>query len=152
MLVSIAATVTLTGWSERTVWRRFSSALARTEKLNGRSMIPFEVIQPHCCIPLEPADLSVLEAADAGDAESQNAVALMFLSKSKLKSAIRWLELAAKQGHADAMNLLGMCSIKGEGLPQDDNLGIAWIAKAAAQGHVISKLQIDGIRGRSDPP
>jgi len=148
MLVSIAATATLTGWSERTVWRRFSERLAKTEKSHGRSMIPFDAVQPHLCIPLTPDELPLLAAADAGDAESQSAIALIFLSNDQPKSAIRWLELAAKQGDADAMNLLGVCSIKGEGLPQDDNLGIAWIAKAAACGHALSQRQIAGLRGR----
>jgi len=152
MLMSIAATITLTGWSERTVWRRFAGHIVKTEHSDGRSMIPFEVIQPHLCIPVEPEDIPVLEQADAGDPEAQNEVALLFLSNQKPEGAIYWLELASKHQHADSMNLLGTCHLEGTGVPKNENLGIAWIAKAAANGHVISQLQMDFIRGRKNPP
>ncbi|AFL74424.1 tetratricopeptide repeat protein [Thiocystis violascens] len=150
MLMSIAATMTLTGWSERTVWRRFAGHIVKNETSNRRSTIPFEAIAPHLCIALAPEDLPVLEQADAGDSDSQHAMALLFLSQGKPEGAIGWLELAAKHDDADAMNLLGICSVEGNGLPKDENLGIAWIAKAAALGHVISQRQMDFIHDRSE--
>ena len=152
MLLSIAATMTLTGWSERTVWRRFAGHIVKSEISNRRSTIPLDAIAPHLCLPLAPEDLPVLERADAGDVESQHAVALLLLSSGKPEGAIDWLELAAKHGHADAMNLLGTCYIEGNGRPKDENLGIVWIAKAAALGHVISQRQMDFIRGRERKP
>lgn len=152
MLMSIAATVALTEWSERTVWRRFSGSMVKDEKSPHRSMVPFDDIQPHLCIPLEPEEIAVLGKADAGDAESQHEVALLFLARHQPKRAMYWLELAVKHGYADAMNLLGTCYLEGNGLPRDHNLGIVWIAQAAAHGHLISQRQMDGLRGRLDPP
>jgi TPR repeat protein len=150
MLMSIAATMTLTGWSERTVWRRFAGNIVKSQISNRRSTIPFEAIAPHLCLPLAPEDLPVLEQADAGDAASQNEVALLLLARHQPKGAIYWLELAAKQGHADAMNLLGICYLEGTGRTKDDNLGLVWIAQAAAHGHVIAQRQMDFIHGRSE--
>ena len=57
-----------------------------------------------------------------------------------------WLELAAKQQLADAMQLLGRCYLEGNGLTKDENLAIMWIAKAASLGHSIALAQIQSIR------
>lgn len=106
---------------------------------NGRSMIPFEAIQHECCIPFKKHDLELIAKADEGVAEAQNDLALLFLSHSKPKHAIYWLELAIKHKHTDAMHWLGRCYIEGRGVAQDGNLGIMWLARAAAEGHVISR-------------
>lgn len=147
-LISLAAAITLTAWSERTFWRRFADGVMTRETENGRSMINFDLIKPHICMPLEPDDLAVLESADAGDAEAQNELALIFLSNGKPKSAIYWLETAAKQNDANAMYLLGRCYTDGNGLAKNENLGIMWIAKAAAHCHVISQGQIHAMCDR----
>lgn len=144
--ISLPAAITLTAWSERTFYRKFANGSMARETENGRSAIPFDLIKPHLCIPLEPEDLSVVESADAGDAEAQNDLALIFLSNDKPKGAIYWLELAAKRDFADAMNLLGRCHISGSGVPKDENIGIMWLAKAAALGHVISLRQMESMR------
>ena len=77
--------------------------------------------------------------------EAQNELALFFLANDKPEGAIYWLELAAKQGHADAMHWLGRCYIEGKGLAQNVDMGIMWLSKAAASGHIISRHQIDGL-------
>ncbi|SBT03982.1 Sel1 repeat protein (fragment) [Candidatus Accumulibacter aalborgensis] len=105
-------------------------------------MIPLDLIMPHLCLPLEPEDIEVLEKADAGDAEAQNELALIFLSNDKPKSAVYWLELAAKQNFADSMSLLSRCYMDGNGVSHDKNVGIMWLAKAAAFGHVIAQAQM----------
>jgi TPR repeat protein len=75
---------------------------------------------------LEPKDLPVLESADAGDAEAQNDLALIFLSNGKHKDAIYWLELAAKQDYAIAMHGRGRCHIDGNWLPTNNNRILAY--------------------------
>lgn len=115
-------------------------------------MVPLDLVQPHLCLSLSPEDALVLANADAGDADAQNEVALLFLTEGKPEWAMGWLELAAKHGHADAMNLLGTGYIEGNGVPKNENLGIAWIAKAAANGHVISQRQMDFFRSRPETP
>lgn len=148
MKLSLPAAITLTDWSERTFWRKFADGSLTREMVNGKTLIDFASIEPHLSLPLEADDLAVLESADAGDAEAQNEMALILLSSDKAKGAIYWLELAAKQNHADAMSLLSQCHMQGNGVAKNENTGVMWLAKAAELGHVIAQQQMAGIRGR----
>ncbi|MBK7463894.1 MAG: sel1 repeat family protein [Betaproteobacteria bacterium] len=148
-VISLPAAITLTELSERTFWRKFADGSLARETVNGKAMISFDLIKPHLCLALSPEDLSVLASAVAGDAEAQNEMALIFLANEKPKNAIYWLEQAAKQGCADAMNLLSQCYMKGSGVPQDENTGMIWLAKAATLGHLISQCQMQGLRNRN---
>jgi TPR repeat protein len=150
-LITLPAAITLTEWSERTFWRKFADGSLARETVNGKAMISFELINPHLCLALSPDDLAILASAVAGDAEAQNEMALIFLTNEKPKGAIYWLEQAAKQGCADAMNLLSQCYMKGSGVPQDENTGMIWLAKAATLGHLISQCQMQGLRNRNGP-
>jgi hypothetical protein len=145
-LVSLPAAITLTGWSERTFWRRFAEGALERQTVKGGSVVRFAVIKPHLCIPLAIDDFAVLESAEAGSAEAQNDLALIFLANGKPKGAHYWLELAARQGYTDAMNLLGRCYLGAEGVAKDENIGMMWISKAAALGHLISQGQMQGMR------
>ena len=150
-LISIASAITLTEWSESTFKRRIAEGVLKREfesGPSGRAMVSFEAIKPHICIALEDEDISLIKDADGGDAEAQNDLALLFLSNKKPRSAIYWFELAAKQEYSDAMHWLGRCHIDGNGVLQDENLGIMWLAKAAAQGHAISQAQMQAMRDR----
>ena len=147
--ISLPAAITLTKWSERTFWRKFADGSLARETVNGKAMISFDLIKPHLCLALSPEDLSVLASAVAGDAEAQNEMALIFLANKKPKGAIYWLEQAAKQGCADAMNLLSQSYMTGSGVPQDENMGMIWLAKAATQGHLISQCQMQGLRNKN---
>jgi len=73
-------------------------------------------------------------------------MALLFLSHKKSKNAVYWLELAIKQKHSDAMHWLGRCYIEGNGIDKNENLGLMWISKAAAEGHIISSEMMKAIR------
>ncbi len=138
--ISLPAAITLTEWSERTFFRKFADSSLTRDAKSGK--ISFELLKPHLCLTLEPEDLPVIESADAGDAEAQNEVALIFLSSGKPKGAIYWLEQAAKKDHADAMNLLSQCYMSGNGVQKSENTGVIWLAKAAAHGHLISQRQM----------
>jgi TPR repeat protein len=147
--VSLQAATTLTEWSERTIRRRLADGSLKCAADNGahyKTMICFDSIKHDICIALDPDDIEILQAADAGDAKAQNDLALLFLENDKMKSAAYWLELAAKQNFTDAMHLLGCCYLEGNGLPKDDNLAIMWIAKAASLGHSIAQAQIQSMR------
>jgi TPR repeat protein len=147
--VSLQATTTLTEWSERTIRRRVADGslkCAADNEAQYKTMICFDSIKHDICIDLNPDDIELLKAADSGDAKAQNDLALLFLDNNKLKSAVYWLELAAKQNFTDAMHLLGCCYLEGNGLPKDDSLAIMWIAKAASLGHPIALAQIQSIR------
>jgi TPR repeat protein len=146
--VSIATAVTLTGWSERTFWRRLAdgSVQRSAESANGRNMVRFDSIKMHLCVPLDADDILLICDADNGSAEAQVDLAILFMSYGKFKQAIAWLELAIKRDHAGAMHWLGRCHVEGNGVPKDENLGLMWIAKAAVQGHVISQGQMQAMR------
>jgi len=147
--VSLQAAITLTECSERTLRRRLADGSLRCAADNGayfKTMICFDSIKHDICIPLNPDDIELIKNADSGNAKAQNDLALLFLEHNKLKSAVYWLELAAKQQLADAMHLLGRCYLEGNGLPKDDSLALMWIAKSASLGHSIALAQIQSIR------
>ena len=108
-------------------------------------MLSWNDVLPHICIPMASDDLAFVLRADAGDAEAQNDIGQLFSTVGKYEAALYWLQQAAQQGNPDAMQWLGRCYLSGEGVPKDDNLGIMWIAKAAACGHVIAKTQMDAL-------
>ena len=148
--ISLAAAVTLTERSERTLWRWIADGtiMRAPDNVAGKTLIDLDSIKPYISIPLEPEDLDIVISADAcggGNVEAQNELALLFLANGKPKSAIYWLELAAGQGFADAMYWLGRCHIDGNGLPKNVDMGIMWLSKAAAHGHVISRCQMDAL-------
>lgn len=147
--ISLQAASTLTEWSERTIRRRLADGTlqcAADNEAHYKTMICFDSIKHDICIALEADDIELLKTADSGDAKAQNDLALLFLENNKLKSAVYWLELAAKQNFTDAMHLLGRCYLEGNGLPKDDSLAIMWIAKAASLGHSIALTQIQSMR------
>lgn len=149
--ISIASAVTLTEWSDSTFRRRIADGVLQRlveSGGGGRIMVDFDSIRPHICISLEEEDIELLSRADAGQAEAQNDLALLFLQNDKPRSAIYWLELAAKQDYADAMHWLGRCYIDGNGVVKDENMGIMWIAKSAAAGHKISQALMQTMRDR----
>lgn len=146
-LITRETATALTEWSERTFWRRVSDASVVREIHNGKSMIRLDSIVSHVCIPLDPESIDLIVRADAASAVAQTDLALLFLENDKPRGAIYWLQLAAKQDHPDAMQLLGRCYTDGRGIARDDNLGIMWIAKAAALGQAIAVAQMQGLSG-----
>ena len=147
--LSLQAATTLTEWSVRTIRRRLADGTLQCAAENEayyKTMICFDSIKHDICIALTPDDIELIKSADAGDADAQNDLALLFLENDKPKSAVYWLELAAKQQVSDAMHLLGCCYLEGKGLTKDDNLAMMWIAKAASLGHTIALAQIQLIR------
>ena len=147
--INLQTAATLTELSTRTIRRRMAAGLLKNAgnlEDHYKAMICLESIQPDISIPLEPDDIDLIKSADSGDAEAQNDLALLFLENNKFKSAVYWLELAAQQHVADAMQLLGECYLKGNGLPKDNNLAIMWIAKAASLGHPIALAQMQSLQ------
>ncbi|MCK9395645.1 MAG: sel1 repeat family protein [Methylobacter sp.] len=146
--ISLQATTTLTEWSERTIRRRVADGNLKCSdnEAHYKTMICFDSIKHDICIALDQDDIELIKNADSGDAKAQNDLALLFLENNKLKSAVYWLKLAAKQNFTDAMHLLGCCYLEGNGLPKDDSLAIMWIAKAASLGHPIALAQIQSMR------
>lgn len=150
-VISLDTACAITEISKNTWWRRLAKGdLTRvTNDPRGRTMLLWSELEPHICVPIEPEDKEFILLADAGDAEAQDDIGQLFLAAEKPKSAVYWFQLAAHKNHPDAMQWLGHCYINGRGVPQDENLGIMWIAKAAALGHVIAQGQMKGLIGRA---
>ena len=151
--ISLQTVITLTELSERTIRRRIADGTLKCASESGaynKTLICFESIMQDVCMPLSSGDLDVIEEADAGNAAAQNDLGLIFIFHQKWKSAIYWLEQAAKQNFADAMQWLGECYLHGRGVEKDEHLAVMWIAKAASLGHAIARLQIEAMRPGAD--
>jgi uncharacterized protein len=148
--ISVDSAVVVTKWSRRTWWRRIADgdATRLDDDSKGRAMLSFAEVQAQIYVPMNPEDLACLVRADAGDAEAQNDIGQLFLNAGQPEAGVYWLQLATKQDHADAMQCLGSCYVSGDGVPKDANIGIMWIAKAAAHGHVIAQAQINKFQYR----
>lgn len=145
--ISLDALIAITEKSRRTWWRRIAEGVVHrvNDDARGRAMLSWGEVLPHICIPMTPEDLAFVLRADAGDAEAQNDIGQLFSIAGKYEAALYWLQQAAQQGNPDAMQWLGRCYLSGEGVPKDENLGIMWIAKAASNGHVIAKFQMNAM-------
>ncbi|WP_151637193.1 tetratricopeptide repeat protein [Noviherbaspirillum aerium] len=148
--ISLNAVIALTDQSERTLRRRIADgSLPRVADEGGSSyktMIPFEAIRSQLVVPLASDEIHLVREADAGNASAQNDLALLLLSHQKPQGALYWLELAAKQECPEAMHWLARCYLEGNGVTQDENLGLMWLARSAARGHRISQQQVQAMR------
>ena len=150
--ISLNTATALTGISKRTLWRRIADGLLRTmdpEKRGERAQLDLDEVLPMACIPLASDDIALVVAADAGEAEAQCDLALLFLKAGRPTGALYWLELAAAQSYPEAMYWLGRCHVSGGGVPRDENIGISWLARAASHGHVIAREQMQALQGRN---
>ncbi len=150
-LISLDTVCAITEMSKSTWRRRIAKGdFARlADDTRGRTMLLWSEVAPHICVPIEPEDKEFILLADAGDAEAQDDIGQLFLMSEKYLAAIYWFQQAAQQNNSDAMHWLGHCYINGKGVLKDDNLGMMWIAKAAAMGHVIAQGQMKGLIDRA---
>lgn len=49
------------------------------------------------------------------------------------------LKQKAEQGLANAQSILGLCSLRGQGVPRDSNEAVKWLTKAAEQGNAVGQ-------------
>lgn len=145
-MFNLTTVMALTGWSKRTLWRRVSDGTVVREDLSEGEKITklrFNALTQHLCIPISDEDFGLIDQADAGDPEAQTDLAVLFLANDEFKGAMFWLESAAKKDYSEAMHLIGMCHLLGKGFSKNENLGVMWLAKAAAAGHVIAQEQMN---------
>jgi len=145
-VISIEAAIVMTQRSRSTWWRRISKGdITRVaDDARGRAMLLWAEVVAQISIPMESVDINVVLRADAGEAAAQSDIGQFFYSAGKHKIALYWLQQAVQQDDSDAMQWLGRCYVSGDGVAKDDNLGLMWIAKAAAHGHIIANAQIKG--------
>jgi hypothetical protein len=149
LVISLDTLVAISTWSRRTWWRRISSTEVRRlpDDARGRVMLAWDSVHHHVPLPLSPQDLQLMFRADAGDMAAQNDFGQHLFLLDRPAAAIYWIEQAARQGCADAMQWLGVAHATGHGVERNEYLALMWIARAAAQGHVIARAQADGLLG-----
>lgn len=150
-VISLDTACAITSMSKSTWWRRIAKGdfTRVADDARGRAMLLWSEVAPHTCITVAPEDQPHIMLADTGQAEAQDDMGQLFLLAEKYQAAFYWFGLAAQQNNADAMQWLGHCYINGKGVSEDENLGIMWLAKAAALGHVIAQGQMKGLIGRA---
>ncbi len=92
-------------------------------------------------------DPALLKAAETGDAGAQFKVGEALFndpahSNETSAKAVRWLRLAAENGNAEAMVLLGRLSRSGVGILQDFGQSAKWIQTAATRGDSEGMLEL----------
>lgn len=85
--------------------------------------------------------------AAAGDAQSQFDLAMLYLNgeggaPKNYGEALKWLEQAAKGGHADARFSLAMMYKTGQGALQNFEQAFHWFEMAAGQNHAEAQFNI----------
>lgn len=148
--LSLDASVAITGISRSTLWRRVTDGTIGRGDKDGRSraMLALGDVLPLVDVHLSAGDMALLLRADAGDANAQAEMGALFYVAGAHKAALYWLQEAAVQNNAEAMQWLATAYAGGGGsvIPQDDNLAIMWLAKAAALGHPIATAQMERLR------
>ena len=148
--LSLEAAIAVTGLSKRTLWRRIAEGALRKVGSDGTknaATLRLDDVLALAGLAFDAETCSLLATADRGDPEAQTAVGQLFLLRQRPGIAVYWLERAAQQDAADAMQCLGQCHAAGHGVPRDEPLALMWIAKAAAAGHPIARRQIAGLLG-----
>ena len=116
-MISLDAAVAITGISRSTLWRRVTDGrIGKGGKdARGRALLVLADVLPLAEVPLGAGDLPVLLQADAGAAEAQADMGALFYVAGAEKAALYWLNEAAAQGHADAMQWLGIAHYAASG-------------------------------------
>ena len=143
----------LTGRSVRTWQRRMEQGLV-ARQADGRALVPWAALQAELVASLAPQDAPLLVRADQGEAAAQADMgALLALetldvaqgSDGCVAASRYFLEQAAQQGEADAMHWLALLHAAGLCEGDGNAQALMWLARAAAQGHVIARKQVAGL-------
>lgn len=154
--LSLDASVAITGISRSTLWRRVTDGTIGRGDKDGRSraMLVLGDVLGLVDVALGADDVATLLRADAGEAAAQADMGALFFVAGAHKAALYWLNEAAAQGSAEAMQWLGTahaCAGGGSVIPRDMNLAIMWLARAAAHGHAIAAQQVAGLLPGASP-
>ncbi len=140
--ITLNTAAALTGLSKRTLWRRIADGQLHAQggaDQGEHARVQLDDVVALSRFRLEPEDHALIVDADAGKAEAQCDLALLFLIQNQPSEAAQWLTLAAKQNYPEGMHQLGRCHIVGNGVEANQALGIEWISRAAALGHSTAR-------------
>lgn len=103
------------------------------------------VLEEGACDPEIPAD-ELRRRAVEGAVEAQIGWALSLLNGHGVardpEAAVRWFRLAARDGDADALNMLGRCYELGQGVAADLAEAAGWYRRAADKGHAWGEFNL----------
>jgi len=143
--ITLKTAASLTGLSKRTLWRRLADGQLHAQggaDQGDHARVLIDDVLTISRLNLKPEDCTLIAEADAGQAEAQCDLALLFLMQKAPAEAVGWLTLAARQSYPEAMHQLGRCYIAGNGVEPVESLGIEWISRAAALGHGTAKRMV----------
>ncbi len=96
--------------------------------------------------PAENSIDALRRRADAGDADAQNNVGVMYANGQGVvqdyAQAVAWYRKAAEQGDADGQFNLGWMYKSGQGVVQDYAQALAWFRKSAEQGDAFAQINL----------
>lgn len=150
-VINIDTAALLMGVSKRTLWRylsddRFTSL---PKDADGRAMLLVTEVAERCKFRLQAGDgnpdtddHALLALAEQGDAAAQTGFAVLLLEQDMHELALHYLQLAAAQEYADAMQQLANLYQSGTGVVQCLDTALAWRCKAAALGHPVAREQL----------
>ena len=144
-LISVDTAVVVTGVTKRTLWRWLGSGVIEHRGMDqrGRTMLAYADIKPKLCMSFaEDEDIQLLVEADQGYRDAQNDLGILCLEQERADIALHWLNLAAEQGHADAMHFLSNMYQSGDGVERSNTTALLWRVKAAEAGHAIAIAQM----------
>lgn len=153
--ITLSTAVSITGLSKRTLWRRVADGQLRAQDNadpGEHTRVLVDDVMAISHLKLEGEDRKLITDADAGNAEAQCDLALLFLMQNLPAEAVRWLTLAAKQTYPEAMHQLGRCYIAGNGVEANEALGIEWISRAAAFGHSTARHMVNYLMNPAREP
>lgn len=76
----------------------------------------------------------LVRGAEAGDTDSEVAVAVVLQSRQEYSDAIRCLSLAAGKGNSNAMIGIGLLHYSGHGVPENEAEATRWFRMGALKG------------------
>lgn len=109
-------------------------------------MVPISALEGDLLLDVKSTMWHTVVAADHGGAAEQREVAYLLLEQGFFRESRYWLELAAKQNDADAMQWLAWLAVHQPGQARQHE-ALGWLARAARHGSVIAQTQVSAMTG-----
>jgi TPR repeat protein len=148
--IHFKSAMALVGLSRASLWRRIkghpgSSETIGESKGHTQTRLNLSHALNWAELRFDDEEMGHILPADAGDAKAQCELGLILIEHQRPERAIYWLELAAAQGYADAMQWLGQLTASGQDVEKDKARGIERIKQAAEHGHFIARRQVEAL-------
>jgi hypothetical protein len=117
--IAFNTAIAITGLSRSSLWRRIREHPGSSETIGQtkgfkRTRISIDSALSWSRLMLTDQDRALILGADAGHAGAQYGLGLRLLELGHPQQAVLWLEQAAAQGHAEAMQWLAECQAPDE--------------------------------------